>query len=102
MILSSSTAAPVSREYRPVSVPVIQRPPRRSHKQFARVIGRDRSTLIRNLNERSVIVHTTPPARVNNVSTSRDHRKHEQRGSRERTGNFHCKASSMVGLTYHV
>src|SRR6266702_924994 len=77
----------------PVLVSVIQRPPRRSHKQFAWVIGHNRSTLTRNLNERRVIVQTTPMGRINYLSTSRNDRKHEQCGSRECTGNFHWKAS---------
>src|SRR6266516_13640 len=71
----------------------IQRPPRRSHKQSAWVIGRNRSALTRNLNERSVVVHMTPLGGVNCLSTNRNDGKHEQRGNRECTGNFHWKAS---------
>src|SRR5258706_5945485 len=69
----------------------IQRPPSRSRKQSARVIGHNRSALTRNLNERGVIVHTTPLGRVDRLSTSRNDGKHEQRGNRERTANFHGK-----------
>jgi len=51
-----------------ISLVAIQRPPRRSHKQSARVIGHNRSALTRNLNERSVVVHTTALARVDCLS----------------------------------
>src|SRR5258705_12163536 len=64
-------------DHRLISVMVIQRLPRRSHKQFAWVKGHNRSTLTRNLNERSVIVHTTPLGRVNCLSTNRNDRKDE-------------------------
>ena len=61
-----------------ILVIVIRQPSRRSDIQFAWVEGHDRSALTRNLNKRSVIVHTTPPGRrANCFSTNRHKRKQE-------------------------
>src|SRR6266403_2501330 len=72
-----------------LAIVAIQRAPWRSHKQSAQIIGHNRSALTRNLNERSVVVHTTPLGRVDCLSANRNDGKHEQRGSREGTASFH-------------
>src|SRR6476469_264268 len=73
---------------------------RSAHKQLARAKGHDRSTLTRNLNKRRIVVHTTPLAGINYLSTSRHGKKQEQDRGRKRTGNFHCKGLRMVDPAY--
>ena len=73
-----------------IGVMLIRQLSRRSHKQFAWVRPHDRSTLIRNSNKRSVIVHTTPlRRRVNCLSTNRHKRKQERSRGQESKGYFH-------------
>jgi hypothetical protein len=73
-----------------IGVMLIRQLSRSSHKQFAWVRAHDRSTLIRNSNKRSVIVHTTPPGRrVNCLSTNRHKRKQEGSRGQKSKGYFH-------------
>ena len=66
---------------------------RRSHVQFARVERQDRSTLTRNSDKRSVIVHATPPLRwINGTGTSGHLKETQRRSDHECKGNFHWKS----------
>ena len=70
---------------------------RRSHVQFARVERQDRSTLTRNSDKRSVIVHATPPLGWMNGSSTSGHLKENQcRSDHECKGYFHREILSYT------
>ena len=72
---------------------------RRSHVQFARVERQDRSTLTRNSDKRSVIVHATPPLGwMNGTGTSGHLKENQRRSDHECKGYFHWKILSYTSV----